>query len=161
MTFGGFRYIVHIIVKEEIKIPESIIYFKSFDFNQNFYIDIPLNLLTIENIRNDLKNYRNIDDAVHDLDYLSKDTQILFNVLSMINIKSFLLESFTDFNPNYWIEDLMQVVVQDGVIVEETKTQTLNEDGELYSDFYGYDDYPILYGNYELAKQLYKRNKVE
>ncbi len=158
MGFGN-EYIASIILKEEISIPFEIVHFKSIDFEGNSYLDIPLNMLNIENIRSDFSNYDNIFEVNENKEKLSKETNILFEILNIIQIKSFLLQSFTDFNPNYWIEDLLIIVVVDGLIIKETIKNVIDDEGCLISDQYGYTDYPILYRNFEEAKKIYNNKK--
>lgn len=158
MGFGN-RYIASIIIKKEIEIPSNIVHFKSIDFEGNPYIDIPLNMLDIENIRDDFRNFESIFEVNENKEKLSKETNILLEILNKLQLKSFLLESFTDFNPNYWIDDLLIIVVVDGLIIKETIMNVIDEKGNLISDKYGYTDYPILYANFKEAKMIYQNKK--
>lgn len=160
MGFYSNAYIARIILNNEILIPPENIHFKSIDFEGNSYIDIPLNILSIENIRNDFKNFENLSDVEKHKNKLSEETNVLLDILRKIKIKSFLLESFTDFNPNYWIEDLLTIVIEDGFIIKETTMNVIDDEGHLIYEKYGYTDYPILYRNFEEAEKKYQKIKL-
>ena len=158
MSGFGFPYIARIIIKDEILIPNEIVHFKSFDYKDNTYLDIPLNMNSIENIKSDFQNFQNIFEAKSNKENLSKETNVLFDILAKLEVKSFLIESFTDFNPNYWIEDLILIIVENEMIITEETGNGVNENGYLDIDFYGYTDYKILYKNFETARNRYFRD---
>ena len=58
-----------------------------------------------------------------------------------------------------WIDDLLIIVVVDGLIIKETIMNVIDEKGNLISDKYGYTDYPILYANFKEAKMIYQNKK--
>lgn len=123
------------------------------DDDQNEYLDIPLDMNDISDIISDLENFTNIGEALKSQEKLTKQTKALLHLIEQLGISSFLIESYTDYSSSFWIENLLQMVVNNGEIIQE---KTLNDAGDLSSDSYGYTYCDkINYRNYEHAKRLF------
>ena len=153
MDSSNNHSIVKIITFENVTPSPEIIHFRIADDNGNDYLDIPMDIADISTIISDLWNFTTIHEALENREKLTEETKVLLSLIDELGINSFLVESFNDYSSSFWIEDLLQIVIHEGKIIHE---KTVNEEGDLNSDFYGYMDCDkITYSNYEHAKRLF------
>lgn len=155
---GRLKFICRMIVKGKIDVPENRIHFHVKGMDGNDYTDIPFNYHYLEEVCDDLKKYENINQINTQTDPISKQTKECIETARELNLKSFLLESFTDYGDSYPIDDLITVIIDEEKIFHESLFSPVDQnDGDRYKDIYEYEYEEILYYGYEFAQLKYQK----
>lgn len=156
------KFISRIIVKSKITVPDTIVHFHVQCYDHHTYTDIPFDFTSMEEVGHDLKKYNRIDEIDTSADALSDDTKALIGIARLLDIDSFLIESFTDYGDSYPIEDLINVIIDRGNILHTSIESPVDQETRDHFRFiyeYEYDD--IMYSGYETARIRFQKKREE
>lgn len=156
------KFISRIIVKSKITVPDTIVHFHVQCHDHHTYTDIPFDFTSMEEVGHDLKKYHRIDEIDTSADALSDETKTLVGIAGLLNLDSFLIESFTDYGDSYPIDDLINVIIDRGNILRRSIESPVDkETGDHFRFIYEYEYDDIMYSGYETACVRFQKKPEE
>ena len=156
--------ISRLITKDKLSfIPKEIIHFFNIDYgnpNHKSILEIPLdmNCSDIEELRREFGLYDSIKDLKINQSNLSSNANKILDIISLIGLKSFVIEHIDEYG-DYPPLEYIQFVVKNETIIKESINSNTNSDGYTHSEIHlNYESAPLTYKSYGAALELYNHD---